>query len=112
MENRIYDGLGTQVDVTPTLLGLMGVSYDFDGFGLDLLRQPRQQVFYTSDTQVVGRDSTACFIYNNQADKYFFYDVDARGALTPTTTSPHFDALKDYAFSMVQTAEFLFRRQK
>ncbi len=112
VENRIYDGLGTQVDVTPTLLGLMGVSYDFDGFGLDLLRQPRQQVFYTSDTQVVGRDSTACFIYNNQADKYFFYDVDAHGALTPTTTSPHFDALKDYAFSMVQTAEFLFRRQK
>lgn len=112
VEPGIYDGLGTQVDVTPTLLGLLGVSYDFDGFGQDLLRTPREQVFYTSDTQVVGRDSSACFIYNHQADKYFYYNVDARGALTPTQASSHFDALKDYAFSMVQTAEYLYRRQK
>ena len=33
IEPRLYDGLGTQVDVMPTLLGLMGISYDYDGFG-------------------------------------------------------------------------------
>lgn len=33
-----YDGLGMQVDVMPTLLGLMGVSYNYDGFGVDCSR--------------------------------------------------------------------------
>ena len=56
-----------------------------------------------------GYITTGCFSLD---DKYFYYNVDARGALTPTQASSHFDALKDYAFSMVQTAEYLYRRQK
>ena len=110
VENGLYEGLATQVDVMPTLLGMMGISYDFDGFGQDLLRQKRDQLFYTSDTQIVGRDSTACFIYNNQAEKYFYYDVKDDGSLSPASSDSRFDALKDYAFSMVQTAEYLYRR--
>ena len=106
-----YDGLAMQVDVMPTVLGLLHMSYDYDGFGQDLLRQRRDRVFYTSDTQIVGRDSTACFIYNPQAERYFHYEVTTDGQLRPTTPSPHFDALKDYAFSMVQTAEYLYRRR-
>ena len=110
VENGLYEGLATQVDVMPTLLGMMGISYDYGGFGQDLLRQNRAQLFYTSDTQIVGRDSTACFIYNNQADKFFYYDVKADGSLSPVSSDSRFDALKDYAFSMVQTAEYLYRR--
>lgn len=106
-----YDGLAMQVDVMPTVLGMLRMSYDYDGFGQDLLRQPRNRVFYTSDTQIVGRDSTACFIYNPKAEKYFHYEVTADGQLQSTAPSPHFDALKDYAFSMVQTAEYLYRRK-
>ena len=109
IDARRYDGLTMQVDVMPTVLGLLHMSYNYDGFGQNLLQQPRSQVFYTSDTQIVGRDSKACFIYNPKAEKYFHYEVLPDGQLRPSAPSKHFDALKDYAFSMIQTAEYLYR---
>ena len=108
----LYEGLGTQVDVMPTLLGMMNISYDYDGFGQDLLRTPRHTVFYTSDTHVVGRDSTALFMFNPKAEQTFYYDVTGADSLRATTDSPHHQQLRSYAFSMVQTAEYLYRRQK
>ncbi len=112
IEPAIYNGLGTQVDVMPTLLGLMHIGYDYDGFGIDLLRQKRDKVFYTSDTQVVARDSVACYIYNPSLGRDFCYDVTPEGKLTPTSSNPHFNTLRDYVFAMVQTAEFMQRRSK
>ena len=96
----------------PTLLGLMHIGYDYDGFGIDLLRQKRDKVFYTSDTQVVARDSMACYIYNPSLGRDFCYDVTPEGKLTPTSSNPHFNTLRDYVFAMVQTAEFMQRRSK
>ena len=106
----LYDGLGTQVDVMPTLLGLLHIGYDADGFGVDLLKERRQRVFYTSDTQIVARDSASCVIYHPQMQKTFLYDVAADGQLRPTTVArAAFDSLRHYSFSMVQTAEYMYR---
>ena len=69
-------------------------------------------MFYTSDTQVVARDSVACYIYNPSLGRDFCYDVTPEGKLTPTSSNPHFNTLRDYVFAMVQTAEFMQRRSK
>ncbi|MBQ7717394.1 MAG: LTA synthase family protein, partial [Prevotella sp.] len=107
-----YEGLGTQIDVMPTLLGLMNIEYDYDGFGIDLLRQQRDQVFYTSDTHIVARDSSACFIYNPSLGRNFYYDIQKDGRLQETGNNKHFESLRDYVFSMVQTAELMQRQKK
>ncbi len=108
-----YDGLAMQVDVMPTLLGLMGMSYDYDGFGIDLLRQRRQRVFYTSDTHIVARNSSAAVVYNAQMQKPFCYNVAQDGMLrlASAATAAH-DSLQRYAFAMEQTAEYLQRHQQ
>ena len=107
-----YEGLGTQIDVMPTLLGIMNIEYDYDGFGIDLLRQQRDQVFYTSDTHIVARDSSACFIYNPSLGRNFYYDIQKDGRLQETGNNKHFESLRDYVFSMVQTAELMQRQKK
>ena len=109
---RRYDGLATQIDVMPTLLGIMGLSYDYEGFGIDLLRHPRQRVFYTSDTQLVARDSTACVIHNPQMQRDFTYEVTATGQLRPTVATARHDSLRRYVFAMEQTAEYLQRHSR
>ena len=44
-----YDGLAQQVDVMPTLLSLLNMGYEYDGFGQDLLHTSRPMVFYSAD---------------------------------------------------------------
>lgn len=107
-----YDGLGTQVDVMPTLLGLMGVSYDYDGFGVDLLRRRRDMVFYSADNQIVARDTARCYIYEPQTAKAFCYDVVPGGGLREAGAGGAFAGLRRYVFAMEQTAQFMLNRQR
>ncbi|MBP5278341.1 MAG: LTA synthase family protein [Prevotella sp.] len=106
----IYNGLGTQVDVMPTLFGLLGIGCTYDGFGVNLLQRERDMVFYTSDRHLIARDSSACYIYEPAAEKSFYYQVLPDGSLQPTQQSSHHDRLRNYVFSMIQTAEYMERR--
>ena len=105
-----YNQLGMQVDVMPTLLNIIGIDYDYNGFGTDLLHQARQMVFYSADNQIVARDSARCFLYHPQMKKSFCYDIGNDGRLIQTNDEQPFGALRRYVFAMEQTAEYLFRR--
>ena len=107
-----YDGLGMQVDVMPTLLGLMGVNYSYEGFGVDLLKHRRDMVFYSADNQIVARDSTHCFVYNPGMGKAFCYEALPGWKLRPTRCDSRFGSLRRYVFSMEQTAQFMLDRQR
>lgn len=107
-----YTQLGMQVDVMPTLLNILSIDYEYNGFGVDLLRQPRQMVFYSADNQIVARDSTRCFLYHPQMKKSFCYDIGHNGQLIQTHNEESFASLRRYVFAMEQTAEFLFRKLK
>lgn len=109
---QTMNGLGMQVDLMPTLLGLLGQSYRYDGFGQDLMHQPRQYVFYSADDQLVARDSTRCFIYNPKMKRSFCYHVKKDGTLIPHEQQDAFRDLKHYVFSMIQTAEYIERHRQ
>lgn len=112
VEPQLYTGLGMQVDVMPTLLGLMNMSYDYDGFGVNLLEKKRDKVFYSADNHVVGRDSTRYYIYAPAMQKSFCYEKKENGKLVETTFDDNFKELERYAFSMTQTAEWLEQKRK
>lgn len=112
VEPQLYTGLGMQVDVMPTLLGLMNMSYDYDGFGVNLLERKRDKVFYSADNHVVGRDSTRYYIYAPGMQKSFCYKKNENGRLGETASDDNFKQLEKYAFSMTQTAEWMQQQMK
>ena len=109
---QLYDGLAQQVDIVPTVLGLLGLSYDYDGFGVDLLKTRRQMVFYSADNQVVARDYQHCFVYNPSMQKAFCYDVQPGWKLRESHDTKAFTPLRKYVFAMEQTAQFMLNRQR
>lgn len=104
---KLYSGLGTQVDIMPTLLGLMHMSYNYNGFGVNLLKQHRNMVFYSADNQIVARSKDKCYIYTPSLQKSFCYDVTPHWGLKKNDDEAGFKPLKRYVFSMIQTAEFI-----
>ena len=109
---QLYDGLAQQVDIVPTVLGLLGLSYDYDGFGVDLLKTRRQMVFYSADNQVVARDYQRCFVYNPGMQKAFCYDALPGWKLRESHDTKAFSPLRKYVFAMEQTAQFMLNRQR
>lgn len=107
-----YAGLGMQVDVMPTLFGLMKLNYEYEGFGVNLLKQQRPMVFYSADNQIVARDHQRCFVYNPSMNRSFCYDVLPNGNLKETKQESKFQDLKNYVFSNIQAAEYIERHQQ
>lgn len=103
---QVYDGLGMQVDVMPTLLGMLNMSYAYDGFGVNLLKTKRDHVFYSADNQIVGRDASRRYVYAPKIQKSFCYDCQQK-AVAKTKA---YESLEEYAKAMIQTAEYIYRR--
>ena len=109
----VYDGFGGQVDVSPTLLGLLNISYLQNNFGVNLLEEERPCMFFTADNLIGARDSVNMFIYSPDSPQEFKYKLE-EGKLHAATAidEEDFRNLQDYCFSMLQSTESLVKEHK
>lgn len=108
---REETGFGGQIDVAPTLVGLLGLNYYPDSFGVDLLNTRRPCMFFTADNMIGVRNDSCQYIFVPESDQEFRYRIVNREFI-PADNSPVFDSLKNYAFSMLQAAELITRQKK
>lgn len=106
-----HTGYGGQVDVAPTLLGLLGISYTQNNFGIDLLKEERPCIFYTADNLIAARDSSRLYIHSPETGQAFCYS-QKEGKWQSTRQDDSFDTLKNYVFSMLQATEQLVKEGK
>lgn len=107
----VYDGMGGQIDVAPTLLGLLNISYTQNNFGVDLLKEKRPCMFYTADNLIAARDTSRLYIYSPESKQEFRYHYKGKAVHTASNDSI-FEQLKNYCFSMLQSTEFLVKQGK
>lgn len=93
-----------QIDVAPTILGIMGWDYQQDNFGLDLNEYERDIAFYTGDNYLVARDTSNLYLFRPSDGAEYCYSI-ADGEVKATGFNCHFQILKDYLFAMIQSAE-------
>ena len=113
IESNEVEGLGGQIDIAPTLLGMLNIGYQKHHLGVDLLKEERDCIFYTADNMIGCRDQEHLFIYAPADNMEFCYKIDEKGELIQAqNTGARFDYLKEYSFSMLQTTEYLVQEKK
>lgn len=97
--------LALQIDIGPTVLGMLFPDDDNSTFGLDLQRQTRRYAFFSADNKVGVLDTAFFFRYRtsdgNQA-LYRYRDGDATDIID--TERDMADSMRTYGFSMIQHA--------
>ncbi|MBT5732340.1 MAG: sulfatase-like hydrolase/transferase [Lentimicrobiaceae bacterium] len=100
--NIVYDDMGSQIDIFPTLMGIIKQPYVNNTLGIDLLREKRKYVIINNDSKIgildtsyfciVGKENINLYKYKNQ-DKtdYFSQEVDKA------------KEMKEYGQSLMQT---------
>ena len=63
IEPRQIEDLGGQVDIAPTVLGLLNIDYTDNGFGVNLLQEKRKAAFFTSDDAIGCVNDSLFYIY-------------------------------------------------
>ncbi|WP_455667783.1 LTA synthase family protein [Phocaeicola sp.] len=111
IQPEIKDNFGGQVDVAPTLLGLLNISYTQNNLGIDLLKEQRPCMFYTADNLIAARDTTHLYIYSPDNKQEFRYEQTG-STLHVAEDNEAFQRLKNYCFSMLQSTEYLVKEHK
>lgn len=108
IEPKELFNFGGQVDIAPTVLGLLGMEYDQIGLGVDLLGEKRPCMYFTADNMVGARNESHFYFYEPATETEYFYDCnDFKMSVSKDKSHPDFKMLKNYSFSMIQGAQWL-----
>lgn len=100
-----------QVDIAPTLLGMLNISYTQNNFGVNLLTEQRPCIFYSADNTIAARNEKYLYVYNPDAEQEFCYDIQGERPQVVPMNSEH-QALRSYCYSMLQATETLVKEGK
>lgn len=110
IEAMEIDSFCGQIDLAPTLLGMLGAEYMKNNFGVDVLHNQRPCIYYGSDNMIAARSSDKLFIYSPENSMEYRYDIDSEGKLSFSSDEEKFKPLKEYCFSMLQSTEYLVHK--
>jgi phosphoglycerol transferase MdoB-like AlkP superfamily enzyme len=107
-----FDCFGGQMDIFPTIMGLMNLSYVNNTMGVDLLKEKRPYIYFTADDKIGCIDKDFYFIHrmNGNESLYRYKDQSTDNYLEQYKMRA--DSMRSYAYSMLQTAQSMVENEK
>lgn len=106
---KTLSGLMGQIDVYPTLMNLLGIGFENNTLGVDVIHSDRPAIYFSADTKIgcLSKDHLLVHRFGGSTSLYRYRDGDQKDY---ATSEPGiFEQLKDFAFSQIQCADFFFR---
>ena len=95
--------LALQLDVTPTVMGMLPYESDNHYLGIDLLRKPRKYAYFSSDDKITVLDGEYMYLFRASShleSLYHYCDTSTDDFILEKREQA--DAMRDYAFGMIQ----------
>ena len=104
---------GGQIDLFPTIMGLLNQPYTNNSLGIDLLKENRPCMFFSSDIKLGCINDDFFYVRNLVTNQDFLYDRQSEQAENLVEKYPEITTiLKNYAVSMMVTADDLTKNKK
>lgn len=95
-------GIGCQIDVYPTIMGLIGTRYSNTTLGIDLLKETRPYAFFSADSHLGVSDGTYLFIRDVKEGQEWIHRLDDLEATNLLSAEPErAKAMRDYGVAMM-----------
>ncbi len=96
-----------QIDVAPTLLGMLNIPWTNTTMGIDIRQHVRPCMYFCADDRIGCIDNEHYFIHRADGHEtlYAYADLSTRNYADQLPAKR--DAMRNYAFSMMQTTQWL-----
>lgn len=101
---------GMQIDIMPTLLSILEIPYTNNTIGQDLTKEKRPYAFFTQDNKL-GIINENNFLVLDKSGFESFYHL-TKSEITEEEKQKEIDAMKNYTYSFLQTAQWLIDNKK
>ena len=111
-EPKVFSQPTGQIDVFPTVMGLLNQSYTNNTFGVDAIKNPRQYIYFSADNVIGCVDTTWLYVYHTEG-REGLYDYAAASVSNVIGEYPEkADSMKKYALSMTQASHYIIANGK
>jgi phosphoglycerol transferase MdoB-like AlkP superfamily enzyme len=108
-----FDCLCGQIDVFPTLLGIMNAPYTNNSLGIDVFKEQRPYMFFVNDNRLGCIDRNYFYVYNLSAKADILYDLHETTPENIIRKEPQTaQAMKSYSMSMMIVADDLIKNKQ
>lgn len=106
------ESLAGQIDVFPTIMGMLGHGYINNTLGIDLSKEKRSMLMFSSEDDYCCIDSSHYFVCrkNGMESLYHYTDLDQKDYID--IEPQKVKVLKDYACSMIQTTNSIVKAKR
>lgn len=94
-----------QIDVFPTIAGMLGGNYTNNTMGVDILHGGRKWIFFSQDDKIAVADTSYLYVWQKTGPEAM-YTLASNDAILQRKRMKA-DSMKTYAFSMIQAAQWL-----
>lgn len=109
---RVNENMAGQIDIFPTVMGMLGLGYVNDSFGVDLLAETRPYIFYSSDYSVVALDREWFYVKQLTTKKESLFRWAENDVTNRIDDEPErARKMREYAEAMIQTAQEEVRKR-
>ena len=111
-EPKKFDNPGGQIDVFPTIMGLLNIPYVNKTMGIDLIKEKRPYIYFNADDKIGCVNDQFFYIYrtNGIESLYKYRNFDAKDYISQFKSKA--DSMKRYTFSMLQASQVLILNNK
>ncbi|MGR6088066.1 MAG: LTA synthase family protein [Arcticibacter sp.] len=96
-----------QVDVFPTLMGILGLGYENNTLGVDVMKKPRPAVYFSQDDKLGCINGQWLYVYRF-GGKETLYNYREGSSFDHASKQPEeMKLLRDYALSQTQSAAYV-----
>jgi len=105
---RTFDKVSTQIDIYPTIMGILNMTYENNSLGIDLLKEDRAYAVFSTDDKLGCVNEKYLYCYNTTSKQEILYDYANKN--TKNIADEHkaaFDSIRNYAAASVQVTNYL-----
>lgn len=112
LEHEVRPQLGGQIDLFATLMGLLRIPYINNSLGIDLLREQRPFIFFSSDDKMAALNHKYLWIRRDNGVQSLYHYTDNSRKDYKDDLPALTDSLRSYTYSMLQTAQWVLEQRK
>ncbi len=112
LEPKKIDKLCCQMDLFPTIMGMLRIPYVNNTFGIDILRESREYVYFSADKKIGCIDKEDFLVERPDGVKSVYRHVSKETANIYQKRKAKVDSMRNYTYSMIQAANWLIKNRK
>lgn len=111
-ENKVVNNLGGQIDIFPTIMGILNMSYVNNTLGVDILKTKRNAIYFDYNS-MVGAANDSLYYYRKKSGEQYLYKYNTKDLSNYINLLPaEAQALRINCFSLFQTSFYMIKNKK